>query len=229
MKPALYRYRFVLVFVLGAALFTAGFFVERQRRQAVSARAPERVRGSLGPTPGPNADGYVAAKRAYLAAAAQRSPSARAAALVSLSRFEAAGELPSEPKLLFVRFPGAEAEVLLVQTTPDQAMTTRASAVASALRSEAAALRALAGQSKGSPGADRLREAEAKQSQAASIVPGCACVYGYLSVALPLSRLAALAQDPRVRLVDVSRPPQPDLRGWELRPILPKDPGAAAA
>lgn len=50
----------------------------------------------------------------------------------------------------------------------------------------------------------------------------CRCVYAALVGGTTLADLLRLSQSPDARLVDVSRPPRADLRGWELRPILPK-------
>lgn len=51
---------------------------------------------------------------------------------------------------------------------------------------------------------------------------GCRCVYAALVGGTTLGDLLRLSQSPDVRLVDVAKPPRADLRGWELRPILPR-------
>lgn len=227
---ALIRYRFVVLALVGAGLVAGAVWSERSRRAALSTTSTGKqvvTRGKLGPTPGPDAEGYIAEKKAYLSRAASRSGDTRAAALVSLSRFLAPAETASltagaRLDFLFVRYPTQEAEALPVSGTVEVTMGSAAQRKAADLEAEVAQLESLARTSAPSDRDRHLTEAATKRAHANEIRRGCACIYAIVLSDLDLGDLGALQGRAEVRLVDVPDPVVADLRGWELTPIAPK-------
>lgn len=228
----LYRYRWIVLVVVGLALIGGAILSERSRRtggQTVETKGGKRVavRGQLGPTPGPDAEGYIAQKRAFLESAAKDDPARSAAGLVSLSRLLTAPDASrlagtATVQLLFVRFPASDPEVLNVDGTIELAMGDRSEKLAGQLETEAAGYEQQAASATGAAKQDLQRLALEKRSAANTIKAGCACVYAMVLAGRTLAELATMQGAADVRLVDVTDPPVADLRGWELRPILPK-------
>lgn len=218
MTGFLRRYRW---WVLGAmGLVLVGLAVLAENR---SGSGP--VLGSLGPTPGPDSSGYVAAKTDHLRALARTEPETRAAALVSLERLlrpidvaELVGA--ADVDVVFVNFPGANPEALVVTGTVAVTVGARAAEMIEVLEAEVEALEAEAG------GADEARKAEllTEASERRSEINGlreCFCIYALTVDDTTVRSLAELAGREEVRLVDLPDPPVPSLRGWELTPLLP--------
>lgn len=184
----LLRYRWLMLVVGGALLVGGAVWSEISRRGGeqrtvdVAGGGKVAVQGELGPTPGPDAEGYITSKRDHLLTVATRSPGIKASALVSLARFMSGAEVTglaagARVDLVFVRLPGAGPSVLASDKGVEAALGANA---------------------------------------------GCACVYGFLITGTTVGDLRALQSRPDVRLADMTDPPRADLRGWELRPILPK-------
>lgn len=224
--------RVALFAALAVGLVAGAIAADRTRRATVPAAArstdgADVVRGSLGPTPGPDAEGYIAAKRRFLEELAARDGGRQAAALVSLARSLRAAEVAAlaagiRVDALFVLFPGDEPESIVVLGSVEASLTARAQDAAAAREAEAKGFEDLARQA---PPAERqrlLREASLKRQIANQIRRDCACVYAVVVAEVSLARLSGLQRGPDVRLVDVTDPPVGDLRGWELRPILPR-------
>jgi hypothetical protein len=228
-----WRYRWLVLVVVGAGLIVGAVWSERSgsagRTSTVETAGGKkvRVRGQLGPTPGPDAEGYIAQKRKFLEQAAASDPGRRAAALVSLARFLAPADVsrlagPARIDLLFVRFPGEDPGLVSVSGAVEDAFRVRADVVAGRLDGEAARLQELARASTGPQRRQYSAQANERRASAASIRAGCSCVYGVLVGATTVGDLFRLQSGSDVRLADVSDPPVADLRGWELRPIIPK-------
>jgi hypothetical protein len=226
------RYRWAVLVVVGAGLIAGAVITQRSNsrtKATVETRGggTARVKGTLGPTPGPNADGYVADKRKFLDTVAAATPQSKAAGLVSLAHFMNGSDVAklvgtSRVDLLFVRFPSREPAVVRVKGTVELAFGTRSQEIAAELSEEGRKLAELAKTASGDQRRQYLQQATDRQVSANAIRSGCACVFGLLVGGTNLGRLLALQHDAGVRLVDVPDPPQADLRGWELRPILPK-------
>lgn len=194
----------------------------------VSQRADDGIdiRGRLGPTAGPNSLGHVRAQRAYLERAADAAPGRAAAGLVSMSRFVNAGEATSlvdgmKATAVFVQFPDNPPEVFLLTKPIAETLTTRAKELADVVRAEIVALDA---QLRDAEGAQRalLEGSLSKRRQTLEALrPDCACVYALGVEETTLGALARLQERSEVLLVDVPKPVVPDLKGWELNPILP--------
>lgn len=222
------RYRYVLLLGVGIALVAGAVVSERSRRAALEGDAQTvRVRGKLGPTPGPDAEGYITEKRELLARLAADRPSQRAAALVSLSRLlrpaEAASMAPDASiDVVFLRAPAGKPDAVTVEGTLDASLAGWAQRASAALEAEAGQLEGLAATA---PAADRQRylsDASAKRVGAGEVLRGCACIYATALSGTTLRGLARLQESEAVRLVDVPDPPVDDLRGWELTPIFPR-------
>lgn len=173
--------------------------------------------GSLGPTPGPNSDGHVSAKRAYLGGLAQRTPDAAAAGLVSFSRLITAAEASAlvgetETAAVFVKFPAGEQEAVQVTDTIAAAVKVRAEALAAVTRTEVEAFEQQDGD------ADELAKRRAALD---GTTPECTCVYAIVVEHTTVERLAELQASDDVRLVDVPDPLVDSLAGWELFPLFP--------
>jgi hypothetical protein len=201
----LVRYRFVALAVVAAGLVVATVLVMMS--------GDERgLAGRLGPTPGPNSDGHVAAKKSYLERVAREDPTGEAAALVSLNALVSASEVESmltdaEGKAVFVQFPGNQGETLEVKTTIEEAVSLRATELANTLRSEIDAT------------TDELEKQE-RRDALTQLSPQCKCIFAFALDGATLGDLAKLQTDARVRLVEVPDPVVESLEGYELTPIF---------
>jgi hypothetical protein len=178
--------------------------------------------GKLAPTPGPNADGYITAKRAYLSRLAAEGPDAGAAGLVSFARMLTPAEADQvltglDVSVAFVVLPGSTPEAPRVDTTILAAVVKREADLVAAEKAEVSALQAKRDPASGPLIADR-------RAQIAATTPDCACVYAAVVQKSTVGKLAALSRSGLVRLVDVPDPLTDDLSGWQLTPILPKTP-----
>jgi hypothetical protein len=206
-----------LAAVAAAAIaLAAGALVSQRSNPAPTISHPI---GKLAPTPGPNSDGYVAGKRAYLSRLAEGDPDKPAAALTSFARLLRAGEAEQlltghRVGVVFVTFPGGRPEALKVPTTIAAAVAKRAADSEAAARAEIAALEARHDPASGPLVADRER-------QLAGTRPDCACIYAAVIERSTVGRLASLQRSSLVRLVDVPEPLTDDLSGWQLTPIYP--------
>jgi len=175
--------------------------------------------GKLAPTPGPNSDGYVAGKRAYLSRLADQEPDASASALVSFGRLMRPSEVEQlmtgmPVSVVFAMFPGAPPEAPRVQTTISAAVAKRAAEIAGVTQAEIQALRAKRDPASAPLINDRRREF-------AETTADCACIYAAVVQKTTVGRLASLQRSSLVRLVDMPDPLTDDLSGWQLTPIAP--------
>lgn len=224
------RYRFVILGVAGLVLVAGWIQSEVRTRRAASRSASATApppRGKLGPTPGPNAEGYVAAKKSWLHEVAVKAAAEPAAALVSFSSLVRADDLPklaggAHIDLVFVRFPGSDPEALAVDTSVTTSLLARAERAAAKLDSQARQLETLAASASGDTRQRYLQQVSAKRSEAGDVRRGCRCVYAAVLSGTTLGSLDQLQSRPEVRLVDVPDPPVTDVRGFELTPLLPK-------
>ncbi len=202
----LIRYRFVALAVLAAGLVVATVLVMMP--------GDERgVAGRLGPTPGPNSDGHVAARKSYLERLARENPTGEASALVSLNAMTSASDVESmlgdaEGKVVFVQFPGNQGEPLAVETSLEEAVSLRAKEIGDTLRAEIDAT------------ADEAAKQQRRDALAA-IGPQCKCIFAFALEGSTLRDLDILQKDGRVRLVDVPEPAASSLEGFQLYPIFP--------
>ncbi len=175
--------------------------------------------GKLAPTPGPNSDGYVSTKRAYLSRLADQQPDASAASLVSFARLMKPAEVDQlmtgmPVGVVFAMFPGAPPEAPRVVTTIEAAVAKRAVEIAGVTRAEIQAL-----QARHDPAAAPL--INDRRKEIAATTPDCACIYAAVVQRTTVARLASLQRSSLVRLVDVPDPLTDDLSGWQLTPIAP--------
>jgi hypothetical protein len=175
--------------------------------------------GKLAPTPGPNSEGYVAAKRAYISRLADEQPDAAAAALVSFGRLMRPSEVEQlmtgmQVSVVFAMFPGAPPEAPRVVTTIPAAIAKRAVEIANVTKAEIQALQARHDPASAPLINDRRRELQ-------EMTPDCACIYAAVVQKTTVGRLASLQRSSLVRLVDVPDPLTDDLSGWQLTPIAP--------
>ena len=186
-----------------------------------------RVRGRLGPTPGPSSEGYVQSKRAYLERIARSDPARPAGALVSFSRFVSAGQAEAlisgmEATAGFIRLPQGGTEVVDLRTgSLRTAVAQSAELLAEQLRAEIVSIEA---QLRGARGAGRaqLEESlEERRRALGDLGPECRCVYAVAVQRTTLGALRHLQYRPEVRVVDVPNPTTDDLAGFQLTPILP--------
>lgn len=224
MRSWLLRYRWLGLAIVAVGLI-AGFVVSQ--RNLWTGDGTEAVRGRLGPTPGPDAEGYVADKTAYLGRVAADDGDRVAAALVSLGRLLRATDVSSlvgsgRVDLVFTLFPGEDPGSLLVSGTVDVTVGARASELAAQRDSEISALEEEAATSEGEERTRRLQAASAKRSEANQLRGECFCLYAFVVRGMTLGDLAAMQASDDVRLVDVPDPVVADLRGWELTPLVPK-------
>ena len=209
--------RFAALVAAGIALVAAVVITQRTNTPVATINHPV---GKLAPTPGPNSDGYVTAKRAYLSDLAERSSDASAAALVSFGKLLRPTEVEQlmtgmQVSVVFAMFPGAPPEAPRVTTTVQAAVARRAVEIADTTKAEIQTL-----QGRRDPAAAPLI-AERRQELARTI-PDCACVYAAVVQKSTVGRLASLQRSSLVRLVDVPEPLTDDLEGWQLTPIAPK-------
>lgn len=210
------RARYALLAAVGVVLVVAMVFQLRRPD-------PDAVRGQLGPTPGPQAssDDYVAMKERHLAdLAASQSPDP-VAALVSFDRYVPAPDVQRaaagmEPTFVWVRFAGAEAEPLAVQTTVTGAVADRAAELRASIDAEIAELEAQ------EPTPELTELIATRKQELAQLGAECACVFALSVEDAQPADLQKLAEQPTTRLVDVPDPPTNDLDGWELTPFVPR-------
>jgi len=202
----LIRYRFIALAVVAVGLVVATVLV-------MMSGGERGLAGRLGPTPGPNSDGHVAAKKSYLERIARENPTGEAAALVSLNAMASAADVESmlgEAKgtAIFVQFPGNQGEPLAVETSVEEAVALRATEIGDALRAEI----------------DATTDEAAKQERRdalTAIGPQCKCIFAFALEGSALRDLNRLASDGRVLLVDVPDPVVETLEGFQLYPIFP--------
>ncbi len=223
----LHRFRFVLLAATAIVLVAATVMTLRD-----TGADPDEVRGHLGPTPGPSSEGYIRAKRTYLEGIATTEPAARTAALVSLKGYapapgvqDIAGQM--EAVAVWVRFPAAEAELVLVETTIAGAVSDAAAAHRDALDAEiedlTEQLETATAQRKTELGALIAERKTALEKSSAD----CGCVFAFSVEEAQLGDLLDLLERPAIRHVDVPDPVTNDLSGWELQPIVPSREGAS--
>jgi len=175
--------------------------------------------GKLAPTPGPNSDGYVAGKRAYLSRLADADPDASASALVSFGRLMRPHDVEQlmtgmRVSVVFAMFPGAPPEAPRVESTIQAAVAKRAVEIAGVTQAEIRSL-----QAKHDPASAPLINDRRRELQ--QLTPDCACVYAAVVQKTTVGRLASLQRSSLVKLVDVPDPLTDDLSGWQLTPIAP--------
>jgi hypothetical protein len=217
------RLRFVLLGVTGVILIAATAWTLRSD----GGSDEEKVAGRLGPTPGPSSEGYIASKKAYLARIAKASPTQHAGGLVSLNSYLPAPKAQTfassmEPSAVFLRFPNAEPESVLVETTIAGAVADRATDYAKELQAEIDAIEAQAAAATGAEKTDLAKSVAERKAALAAVKPDCVCVFAFAVTEAGLSELAEVAKRPEVRLVDVPDPVVNDFQGWQLLPLLPK-------
>lgn len=220
---ALYRLRFAILGIVGAALIVASVVTLRDGGDDVAG-----VRGHLGPTPGPaTAEDYLSEKRTYLRGIAESEPTVKAAALVSFKSYLPApgvqrivGRLKTTAA--WVRLPSAEAEPVLVETTIAGAVADRAAALRKALDAEIAELEAQAARAQPAAKADLQTVIAEMKADLAKANGDCGCVFALAVEDAEIGDLAKLLDHPTVRIVDVPDPLTDDLKGWELQPFVPR-------
>lgn len=185
-----------------------------------------RIRGRLGPTPGPNSLGHIQGKRAYLERVARADPGRRAAALVSFSTFVSAPDAGAriagmEPTVVFVRFPQGEPEALQMKNTLEETVAAGVKQLSDVVVAEIVSIEAQLDSAQGSERETLQRSLDERRMSLDQLKADCACVYAVGVEDTTLGDLAELQQQSGVELVDVSDPTTADLSGWELRPILP--------
>ena len=188
----------------------------------------DRVRGYLGPTPGParTAQGYVDAKRAHLARAARAEPQREAAALVSFASYQPAPAVQAmvqgmEATVVFVRFPASQAEPILVETTLSGAVADAASDLRKEIEQEIDVLEGRVGRAQGVEREEVTALLGERRTAYAKVNADCGCLYALAVEGAELGKLQELQARPQVRLVDVPDPLVNDLAGWELAPLVP--------
>jgi hypothetical protein len=216
----LHRFRFVLLGITAIVLIAATFYVYSQRP------GTDVVAGRLGPTPGPSSEGHIRAQRAYLTRLASQRPGEKAAALISLDSYIPASEAQSiarsmDATAVFVRFPEADAESVLVRTSISDSLKDRSTDLRREIEAEIDALRAEASDATGQQKQDLEELVAQRQRELTKIKSDCACVFAFAVEGASLEELNTLAKRPDVRLVDVPDPLTGDLSGWEVQPIVP--------
>lgn len=186
-----------------------------------------RVRGSLGPTPGPNSIGHVEGKRAYLDRIAGAEPEQPGAGLVSFTRFISAAEAKTviggmQATVVFFRLPQSEPEAAHLMTKPlDVAVAESAKVLGDQVRAEIVSIEAQLRDAQG-PERATLEQSVAERRQTLEALAGdCPCVYAVAVQGTTLGDLKRLQDRKEILLVDVPEPARDDLAGWELTPILP--------
>lgn len=189
---------------------------------------PERVRGYLGPTPGPARDArsYIESKRRHLDGLARSEPTTQAAALVSLTSYQPAPNVQARaiglrPTVVFVRFPSSQAEPVLVTTTMAGAVADAANALRKQVEAEIRSLEARVAGAQPTARADIGASIAQRRADLAKIRADCGCVFAFAVEGAGLSKLRELQGKEGVRLVDVPDPLVNDLAGWELAPLVP--------
>ncbi|HYZ92619.1 MAG TPA: hypothetical protein VFA34_09540 [Actinomycetota bacterium] len=209
------------------ALIAAAVALVAATAMTLDAADSVKLRGTLGPTPGPDSTGHVEGKRAYLTRIAASDPGRSAAALVSFSKFVSAAEAKSfasgmEVKAVFVRFPGSDPDVFRVTNNAvEREVELGAAELGDVVRAEITSIEEQLRTAQGAERDSLNRSLEERGRALIALRPECACVYAIVVQETKLSDLARLQQRSEVELVDVPEPTTDDLTGWELRPILP--------
>lgn len=227
MSEFIKKYRWVLMALLSAALIAASIVT------MISGDSnTDKVAGRLGPTPGPNSQGYAAQKRAYLANLAATKGSEKVGALVSFNSYVPGTFVQSlvsgmEPQALFVQFPTADSEAISIKTTVNGTLADRATDLRRQLQAEIDSIKHQL--PKASPSAKGALQTDINERTATlnSLKADCACVFAVAVQGAEVTALAEVARHPEVRLVDVPNPVTNDLQGWELQPIVPATPTPA--
>jgi hypothetical protein len=223
------RQQYTILAVMGFLLVVAAAMSEVMRARSASgpaARTPA-PKGELGPTPGPDAEGYISEKRAKLDELAAAQPEREAAALVSFSRMVRSVDVTDvlgsmRVDAVFHRFPGADAGASTVVGTVEVVVGQAASELAEAREAEIEDLESRLGAAQGEERMQIEQDIAERRVWLNELRGECFCVYAVAVRGATLAQLAELARHPDVRLVDVPDPPVADLRGWELRPVLPR-------
>ncbi len=218
MKAFLHRWRWAVFGVTAVVLIAAAYLSY--------GATTSKVAGVLGPTPGPNSSGHIAAQRAYLARVSKSHPSTASGALISLARMMRATDaeaLRPGGKLtaIFVRFPTSQPEALKLTGSISDAMNERAKQLQGVVQAEISGLRKELGTAKGAQRAQTQSMIAQRQSGLAQITGDCACIYALVVERSTLGKLEAEQETAGVRLVDVPDPPVATLQGWQLTPIIP--------
>lgn len=218
----LYRLRFVILGLVGAGLIVASVFTLQDGGDL------NETRGHLGPTPGPaSTQSYVEEKRSYLAKMASDDAGAKSAALVSFKSYVPAPAVQKlvrgmEPTAVWVRFPSADPEPLLVETTISAAVAEGAVELRTSLDAEIAELQAQVRTASGAAKSDLTTVVAERKADRAKLGGGCGCVFALSVREATLSSLRELQRESSVKLVDVPDPLTNDLSGWELQPFVPR-------
>jgi hypothetical protein len=188
--------------------------------------AAVRVRGRLGPTPGPNSLGHVQAKRAYLERIAAADPDRPAAGLVSFSKLVSARDAKGmadgmEVTVVFVRLPQSEPDALHVMDTLSEAVGAGVNELAEVVRAEITSIEAQLRTAQAAEREELNRSLDERREALGSLTADCLCVYAVAVQETTLGALARLQSRAEVALVDVPEPTTDDLAGWELTPLLP--------
>ncbi|MGH2759946.1 MAG: hypothetical protein ACRDKJ_10350 [Actinomycetota bacterium] len=184
------------------------------------------IAGRLGPTPGPNATGHVEAKRGYLDRIASEDPDAKAAALVSFSRFVRSPDVATmvgglKSSVVFVRFPESPFEAIALTKSLEETMSTRADELADDVRAEVVSLEAQLREAQGAERETLSASLERRRQALNGLTADCACIYAIGLESSTLAQLAALQGRGEVQLVDVPDPVTTSLEGWHLTPVVP--------
>jgi len=220
MSQFLHRWRWLIFGVAAVGLIVAVIVTMR------SGSSGRKVAGVLGPTPGPDSAGHIAAQKAYLERSAQSDAGASSGALISLARMmrpsEAEGLRPSgDLTAIFVRFPGNNPEALKITTSINDAMSARANELRGVIEAEIKGLQKELPTASAGDKANISKQIAQRQLSVVSINGNCACVYALVVENSTLGALEKEQAKPEVRLVDVPDPPVATLQGWQLTPILP--------
>jgi hypothetical protein len=212
------RLAFIVLGLVAAGLVAA--MVVTLRGGSGGSNGEPKIVGKIGPTPGPDSEGHVKARRAFLEALAKEDPDAAAAGLVSFTRYMSAAEAMdvvggSGTTAVFVKFPGAQEEVLAVEGSLRSTVANRAKELADTTREEIASLE------KSGSSAELLNQ---RRAELGAITPECACAYAVSVQGTTVAKLAELQAKPEVKLVDLPEPLTDELAGWQLTPIAPAMP-----
>lgn len=185
-----------------------------------------RIAGRLGPTPGPNATGYVDAKRDYLERIAKEEPERPAAALVSFSAFVRARDVSTmvsglEASAVFVRFPESPFDAIALTKPLEETITTRAKELSDDVKAEVVSLEAQLRDAQRAERESISGSLERRRQALGALTADCACIYALGLEDATLAELGALQGRPEVQLVDVPEPVTTSLEGWHLTPIVP--------
>lgn len=217
----LHRFRFAILALVGIGLAVGVYFALRDSTPTESEPA-----GALGPTPGPNSDGYVSGKRAYLEGLAKDQGASPAAALISLTGFKKPSEVATilgggKVSAVFVRFPSSAIEALQVTNTLQAAVAERASILKRELSEELPQLEQRLRSATPDQRPDIQKLVDDRRRTVAGVSPDCSCVYAFSVEQTNVDTLATMQKRSDVRLVDVPDPLVSTLRGWQLTPLVP--------